>query len=193
VDKLNLKDIVPAERYEKRRNEFRDQIIGLKHQRRVPLGDSISLTFENRETIIFQIQEMIRAEHIRDAEKTQQEIDLYNDLIPGPNELSATLFIEIQEESKIREILTQLRGIDNGRSIYFRMGEERIFGNFEGGRSSEEKLSSVHYVKFPFSQKQAKAFISGETPAVLVSDHPHYRASTELTEPVRAELSKDLV
>lgn len=193
MDTLQLKNIKPLSDYEPIRKEFRERIIALKKRRRVSLGDRMTLVFENRDTILFQIQEMMRVEHIYDDQKIQDELDAYNPLIAGAGELSATLFIEITEPERIKEILDSLQGIDDGRSIYLELGPERIYGRFEKGHSKEDKLSAVHYVRFQFSPEQQAEFRNNATPAALVADHPKYRTRTVLENAVRRELSGDLV
>ena len=193
MDTLQLKDIKPLSEYEGVRKSFRERIIALKKRRRVALGDRITLVFENRDTILFQIQEMMRVEHIYDPAKIQDELDTYNPLIAGPDELSATLFIEITEPERIKEVLVQLRGIDNGRCLLFELGADRIYGRFEEGHSNEEKLSAVHYVRFRFTPEQQAAFHNDQAPAALILDHPHYRARMVLEKEVRRELEGDLL
>src|SRR5215470_102520 len=95
MNKVSLDDIMGISAYEKIRENFRRGIIDLKQKRRVSVGDRVSLVFENRDTVIFQIQEMVRAERIVDLDKIREEIEVYNGLIPDPGELSATLFLEI--------------------------------------------------------------------------------------------------
>ncbi len=191
MDTLRLKDIKPLSEYEAVRKEFRERIITLKKRRRVSLGDRITLVFENRDTILFQIQEMMRVEHIYDPAKLQDELDTYNPLIAGPGELSATLFIEITESERIKEVLDGLQGIDDGRSIFIELGPDRIYGQFEEGHSKEDKLSAVHYVRFRLSLEQQAAFRNDKTPAALVADHPRYRSRTTLDQEARRELSND--
>ncbi|HTN42846.1 MAG TPA: DUF3501 family protein [Nitrospiria bacterium] len=193
MNTLELKDIKPLPEYEAVRKPFRDRIIALKKRRRVPLGERITLVFENRDTVLFQIQEMMRVEHIYDPAKIQDELDTYNPLIAGPGELSATLFIEITEPERIKETLDQLRGIDNGRCLFFEIGADRIDGRFEEGHSNEEKLSAVHYVRFRFTPEQRAAFRNDQVPAALTADHPHYRVRTPLGKDVRHELSEDFL
>jgi len=193
MDTLQLKDIKPLSEYEGVRKSFRERIIALKKRRRVALGDRITLVFENRDTILFQIQEMMRVEHIYDPAKIQDELDTYNPLIAGPDELSATLFIEITEPERIKEVLDQLRGIDNGRCLFLELGADRIYGRFEEGHSNEEKLSAVHYVRFRFTPEQQAAFRNDQASAALSVDHPHYRARTVLEKEVRRELAGDLL
>jgi hypothetical protein len=193
MEKLSLKDLLPLTEYERVREDFRKKIIEIKRRRRIVIGDRISLTFENRQTIKFQIQEMMRAEQMREEDKIEEEIETFNDLIPGKRELSATLFIEIEEQGKIREVLDSLKGIDDGRSLYLQIGDDKIYGIFEEGRSTEEKISSVHYVKFPSSERQAEAFIRGSEPAALIVNHPNYKKAAGITPEVREELAKDLI
>jgi len=191
MESLNLNDIRPLSEYEPVRKVFRDRIIALKKGRRVLLGDRISTVFENRDTILFQIQEMMRVEHIYDPVKIQDELDAYNPLIPGPGELSATLFIEITDSDRIKEILDRLSGIDDGRSVFIDLGSDRIYGRFEAGHSREDKLSAVHYVRFAFSPEQRTLFRDIRIPAALAVDHPHYRARTPLIPEVRHQLAMD--
>jgi len=192
MNPLRMEDIKPLSEYEAVRGEFRERIIALKKRRRVSLGDRITLVFENRDTILFQIQEMMRVEHIYDPAKIQNELDTYNPLIAGPGELSGTLFIEITEPGRIKEILDQLRGIDDGRRLFFEIGADRVDGEFEEGHSNEEKLSAVHYVRFRFSPEERKAFQNDAVPAALIVDHPNYRGRTVLEKEVRRELAGDL-
>jgi Protein of unknown function (DUF3501) len=191
MNTLRLEDIKPLSEYEPVRNAFRERIITMKKDRRVLLGDRISMVFENRETILFQIQEMMRVEHIYDPTKIQDELNAYNPLIPGAGELSATLFIEITDPDQIKEVLDQLSGIDNGRSVFIELGPDPIYGRFEAGHSREDKLSAVHYIRFNFSDEQRTAFQHGAIPAALVVDHPHYSARTILSGETRHHLAMD--
>ena len=102
---IKLGDVVNFFEYEKVREERRHQVIALKARRRVEVGPYLSFVFENRETLLFQIQEMCRAERIIDDAKVQEEIDVYNALLPGPGELSATMFIEIEDMARIKPTL----------------------------------------------------------------------------------------
>ncbi|HEX9144206.1 MAG TPA: DUF3501 family protein, partial [Candidatus Binatia bacterium] len=101
MKKLALEDIMGTAAYQKVRENFRRRIIELKQARRVAVGDKVTLVFENRDTVTFQIQEMVRAENISDLDKIREEIDVYNELIPEPGELSATLFLEIEEQTHL--------------------------------------------------------------------------------------------
>jgi hypothetical protein len=111
MKKIILDDILGFTAYEKVRERFRQEIIEKKQKRRISVGDKVSIVFENRETVIFQIQEMLRAERIADLDKIREEIAVYNELIPNPGELSATLFLEIENQSNLREDLLRFLGI----------------------------------------------------------------------------------
>src|SRR5574342_1085292 len=136
MKKVALEDLVGLAAYEKVREEARQKIIELKKYRRVSVGDKVTLVFENRDTVIFQIQEMMRAEKITDLDKIREEIEVYNELIPGPRELSATLFLEIEDQSQLREELLKFLGIDE--SVYLKVGDDSIHARFEEGRSKED-------------------------------------------------------
>ena len=189
MKKIAVDDILGFAAYEKVRDEFRREIIEKKKLRRVAVGRNISLVFENRDTVIFQIQEMLRAERITDLDKIREEIAVYNELIPNPGELSATLFIEIEDQTHLRDELLKFLGIDE--ALIFKVGEQRIPGRFEEGRSKEDKISAVQYVRFPFSPEARQAFIAG-APAEIVIDHANYRASKVLSAEAQGSLAQDL-
>jgi len=190
MKKIALDDILGFAAYEKVRQQFRDDIIDKKKRRRVAVGEKISIVFENRDTVIFQIQEMLRAERIADLDKIREEIEVYNELIPSPGELSATLFIEIEDQAHLREDLLKFLGIDE--SVYFRVGAHSIQGRFEEGRSKEDKISAVQYVRFSFDPQARQAFLAGER-AELTIDHPNYKARAVLAPDAQQSLAEDLV
>ncbi|MGH7797652.1 MAG: DUF3501 family protein [Candidatus Binatia bacterium] len=190
MNKIILDDILGFSAYEKVRQKFRDDIIEKKKKRRVSVGDRVSIVFENRDTVIFQIQEMVRAERIADLDKIREEIAVYNELIPNPSELSATLFLEIEDQTHLRDELLKFLGIDE--TVSLNVGGRYIPGRFEEGRSKEDKISAVQYVRFPFDSEARQAFVGGEQ-AELVIDHPNYKARTVLASEVRKSLAEDLV
>lgn len=187
---VSLDDITGLGRYEAIRDEFRRRIIQLKRARRVSVGDRVTFVFENFDTVLFQIQEMLRAESIGDLDKVREEIAVYNELIPAPGELSSTMLIEITQEEDIRAELVRLIGIDE--CVRLEVGEHRIAGVFEGGRSKEDKLSAVQYVRFAFDDAARRAFLDPQIAARLVIEHTSYRASTPIDGAVRQSLSLDL-
>ena len=190
MNKIILDDILGFSAYEKIRQKFREEIIETKKKRRIAVGDKVSIVFENRDTVIFQIQEMLRAERISDLDKIREEIAVYNELIPGPGELSATLFIEIEDQSHLRDDLLKFLGIDEAVSL--KVGGHVIPGRFEQGRSKEDKISAVQYVRFPLDTPARQALVSGES-TELVIDHPNYKARTVLADESRRSLAEDMV
>jgi hypothetical protein len=189
MKKIVLDDILGFTAYEKVRQQFRDDIIEKKKRRRVAVGDKVSIVFENRDTVIFQIQEMLRAERIADLDKIREEIAAYNELIPNPGELSATLFLEIEDQTHLRDDLLKFLGIDE--AVFLKVGKSSIQGCFEEGRSKEDKISAVQYVRFPFDSQARQAFVSGER-AELIIDHQNYKARAVLTPEAQQSLAEDL-
>lgn len=190
MNKVVLDDILGFSAYEKVRQKFREEIIEKKKRRRIAIGDRVSMVFENRDTVIFQIQEMLRAERISDLDKIREEIAVYNELIPGSGELSATMFLEIEDQSNLRDDLLKFLGIDEAVSLH--IGDRVIPGHFEEGRSKEDKISAVQYVRFALDDGARRAFLEG-APAALVIDHPNYQARAVLSAESRQSLAEDLV
>ena len=189
--KLTFDDIKDLREYERERDEFRRHILAMKKRRRVQLGDLLTITYENTDTMRFQIQEMARIERMLTDEQIRTELDTYNQLIPEANELSGTLFIEIDDKERLYEWLPKLVGVQRAVSIWLHDGssvpstpedEERL--------TREETTTTVHYLKFRFAPEQVDAFAAG--PARIVVDHPNYNAVVELTEEQRSELVEDL-
>src|SRR5687768_4697081 len=187
--KVAIDDIVGLPGYERIRQDLRRRIIELKQKRRVSLGDRLSLVFENRDTVIFQIQEMLRVENISDLDKIRQEIATYNQLIPDSGELSATLFLEIEDQTHLREELVKFQAIEEAISL--RIAAYRLEARFEPGRSKEDKISAVHYIRFRFDDQALEAFISG-TRTELVIDHRNYQAAVVLQPEIQRSLGEDL-
>ena len=180
------------EEYERVREEYRQRIISLKKWRRISVGDLITLVFENRDTLLFQIQEMLRAEQILASERIHEEVDNYNEQIPGPGELSATLMIEVTDPAQVKPILDRLQGIDRGQTVGIRVGPHLLYGEFEGGRSNEEKISAVHYVRFPIPEQVRALMKDPKTPMQVVVTHPRYQAAQAIPEGMRGSLLGDL-
>lgn len=188
MKKLALEDIMGAAAYQKVRDSLRRRIIELKRARRIAVGDKVTLVFENRDTVSFQVQEMVRAENISDLDKIREEIEVYNELIPKPGELSAALFLEIEDQAHLREELLKFLGIDE--AVYFKVGSHSMHARFEAGHSKEDKISAVQYVKFPFSEEARMALIKGEEAAIVI-DHPNYKARALLDARTRQSLVQD--
>lgn len=163
----------------------------------MPVGPIVTVVFENRDTIRFQVQEMARIEKMATDEQIQGELDVYNPLIPEPGELSATLFVELTDEVALRQWLPALVGVE--RSVVLRLGEGEGSEELRSipETAHEEQLTrpdvtaSVHYVRFALSPPQVERFAAG--PVALGVDHPAYRHETGLGDEVRRELLADLV
>ena len=192
MNPLSPQDLLSAPEYEQQREQFRSQIIALKQRRRISVGPLITLVFENRETLRFQTQEMIRVERIFDAHKVQEELDVYNVLIPGSGELSATLLIEITEQDRMKEWLDVFMGLDHGETVAIRAGTERAFGVFEGGHSHETKISAVHFVRFRPTASMITSFADLHVPVSLTVHHHEYHAEAPVPGSMREEWLQDL-
>lgn len=189
--KLTVDDIADLRAYERERDEFRSHVIALKRRRRIGLGDLLTITFENTDTMRFQVQEMARAEKMLTDAAIEHEVATYNELIPDAGELSGTLFVELTSDALLREWLPKLVGIQ--RAISFEVGGEtvRAIPEDEERLTREDITSTVHYLKFRFSPEQQASFRAPEGIVRIVVDHPEYRAAVELTEEQRAELARD--
>lgn len=190
--KLTLDDLKPLNIYEAMRPAMLQYIIDLRNRRRLPLGDLLTLSFENRDTVLFQIQEMARVENITAPEKLQEELDAYNPLIPEQHTLKATLFIEIPDQAKIKETLDKLLGLDN-HVMCVKIGSEQVFFDFEPGHSKEERISAVHFVSLHLTEEQVKTWRELSEPPVILVNHPNYRAEAALPKLLHSELTQDLL
>ena len=190
--KMKLEDVKDLVAYEKVREEYRRRIIELKKRRRVELGDNVSLVFENTETALSQVQEMVRTERIVDPQAIEFEIGVYNAMIPAPGSLSATLFIEITQEADIRKELDRFIGLDQPGVLFFALEKTgKVSAVFEGGHSKADRIAAVQYVSFPFRPDQIEEFRGGTGDVTLVVQHPRYQAQTALAPEARTELARD--
>jgi hypothetical protein len=190
VNPLTPADLPPLEVFEAEREAMRAAVIVHKVARRVPLGDRVTVLFEDRETIRWQVLEMCRVEGIRDPAGMAQELAVYNELVPGPRELSATLFIEITEPGRIRAELDRLIGLHE--CVALEIGAARLPARFDPRQLEDDRISAVHYLRFALDAEQVAAFLDPATQLALRVDHPHYAARTVLPAAVRASLAVDL-
>ena len=186
----------------------------MKRRRRIAVGPIVTVVFENRDTIRFQIQEMARIEKMASDEQIEGELEVYNPLIPEPGELSATLFVELIDEASLREWLPKLVGVERALRLELVAGElaagELAAGELGAGEEGagvevvpavpqaahaeqltrEDVTASVHYVRFLLGPEQVERFAAG--PVALAVDHPSYRERVTLPDEVRRELLGDL-
>ncbi len=185
-----LEDVMGLERYENERDEIRRRIIALKKHRRIGVGDCVTFVFENHDTVFFQIQEMMRAERTTDLDAIRDELEVYNAMLPRPGGFSATMLIEITVQEEVEARLLDLLGID--QCVSMEIAGHRVPGEFEPGRSREDRLSAVQYVRFEVPPEVGRAFIDDIRPVVLRIDHQNYRASTVIEGEARRSLGNDL-
>jgi len=194
VKRLVLSDVKNLHEYELIRDSWRKDVIAVKAKRRVLLGDIMSLVFECRLTVLNQVQEMCRAERLAKPEAIQQEIDVYNELLPDAGELSATLLVEIIEEARIQPQLDRLLGLSSGRHVWLELNGRRVFARFLEGQGREDRIAAVQYLRFPIGTavRDQEALAAGPDPVILHVDHPGYRARAVLSPEARAEIARDL-
>ncbi len=162
VNKLTRQDLMPLERYATERSAFRSEVMAHKKNRHIALSPNISLIFEDRLTVQYQVQEMLRIERIFEADAIQEELDAYNPLVPDGSNLKATLLLEYPDPAIRAERLGQLAGIEHrfyaeveGFEKGFAIADEDL------GRSTEEKTSAVHFMRFEFSNEAIAALRDG--------------------------------
>lgn len=179
---ITRQDIVPLATYRKGRDEYVRKMIQYKKNRRVNLGPDISVLFENRNTVLFQIQELVNSEDLDDAKEIEEYIDIYSPMLPGEDELSATLFIQSDEQERLTAMLGKLKGIEH--HLYLQVGVEKVQAVFEEEHDDREVTTSVHYLKFPLTGT-AKAYIANASAEhaqlKLVLDHPNLHVEAPLS------------
>ena len=191
-----MKPIVPAdvfgpEVYAGVRDDYRRRIIEYKEQRRIEVGDRVFLVFENRRTLLFQIEEILRAEKISEPAQVAEEIELYNQLLPTADSLSATLFLAVprDQESDRRAQLDRFIGLDE--HVILHVGPHAIRAEFEPGRSTEDRISAVQYTRYRLSAEAIAALRTPGTEVTVEIDHPVYRHRALASEAMRASLASD--
>ncbi len=189
---LRLSDIADVRAYERDRDDAVRRIIELKKRRRVSVGPFVTIIFENRETIRFQIQEMARVEKLTSDEAIEGELRAYNALIPEPGTLSATLFIELTSDQGLREWLPRLVGIERAIELHF--GDTTVSclpeDEHESRLTREEVTAAVHYIRWELDADQVEQFADGAV--TLRVAHEHYDHSQILPAETVAELLTDL-
>jgi len=188
--KVDPSEILDLTAYEKIRPAFLEKTIERKRARRIHVGAALCFLFENRDTVIFQIQEMTRAERTVDEKAIAEEVAVYNELVPGEGELSATLMIEIPDRASIRPQLDRLIGIDE--HVFMDIGDETVKATFDEKQFEEDRISAVQYIRFPLGKELAARFRDPSVPVALRVDHPNYSGRTPIEGESRASLAADL-
>ena len=184
--------LLSLEAYARERNAFRARVMEHKKLRTVHLGDHLTLLFEDELTIRYQVQEMLRIERIFEEAGIQGELDAYNPLVPDGTNWKATMLIEYPDVDQRKRMLERLKGIE--REVWVQVqgftGVHAI-ADEDLERETEEKTSSVHFLRFELTPEMCLALGKGAGLAVGV-DHPEYRARIELAPDVRAALAADV-
>ena len=190
---LTPDDLYSLEEYAKIRNDFRAKVMEHKMTRRVPIGPNATLYFEDRLTMQYQIQEMLRIERIFEAAGINDELEAYNPLIPDGSNWKATFMVEFPDVEERRAMLGQLIGIED--KVYVQVeGFERVFAiaDEDLDRSDEQKTSAVHFMRFELSAEAVDALKSGASLAAGI-DHENYQVEiSPLPENIRQSLIGDL-
>ena len=171
------------------REDFRRSIMERKRDRRVEVGDRVTLVFENRDTLRFQIEEMLRAESITTEAGIQAELDVYNSIMPDATSLSATLFLEIPRSEDAKVALPRFVGLDE--HVTLEIGEHRVRAAFEPGRQEADRISAVQYTRYPLTDDVLAALRTPGTPVAVAIDHPNYTRRVVVSDRVRASLAAD--
>lgn len=183
---VDFSEIKPVAEYERIRDGWRPSIMSLKDRRRVRVGDHLTFLFENRETVLYQIQEMMRVERITGETEIRHELKTYNELIPAQGELSACLLIEYETPEERAVKLRELMGLD--KHIWFEVAGARALARFDDRQIGDTRISSVQYLKWTLTPEMQSGWSAGARIAV---DHPYYHVTRELSAAELEELSRD--
>jgi hypothetical protein len=179
---VKREEILDYMTYGEQRDAIRREAMKQKEARRIHLGDYLTFLFENRVTVRYQIQEMVRVEQIVKESDIEHEIETYNELLGGPGELGCTLMIEIDDPDQRDGRLSQWLELPNHLYAKLESGK-KAYARFDARQVGESRLSSVQYMRFN---------TEGETPVALGADHPQLSPEVQLTNSQRQALTEDL-
>lgn len=190
---IQRSEIQEAAAYERVRADMRRAVIDLKRRRRIQAGPRITLVFHSRETLLYQLQERLRAERVDEDAATIREIPIVNEILPAPGGLSAELYIEIADRAKIREEMERFAGLDRGEHLWFDLGDAgKSVARFSHDPEVTADWACVHSVQFLLGQAGARWFRDPAKEVVLFVEHPGYTASVPVEGTVRSALAEDL-
>lgn len=187
--KMTRADVLNIAEYEKIRPEYRARIIAEKAKRRIQVGPFFTLLFENFATMLYQVQEMMRAERIVHDHAIQAELDVYNELVPDLNEVSFSLLIEINDIAKRQNFLALI--VDLAEHTFLQTNGKKILATFDSRQGSATQLSSVQYVKIKLTPSALKALQNPASEVKIVFAHPYYSHHYLLTAELKALLWAD--
>jgi len=188
VRAVEIAEIKNIAEYELERESWRPRVMALKERRRIRVGGHLTFLFENRETVRYQVQEMMRIERIVKPQDIAHELETYNELIPGPNELSASLLLEYESPEERQVRLRELLGLERHVWLQVQGAPPRILARFDTRQIATDRISAVQYIKFGLSETQVRNWENG---AALAIDHPHYQAERQLSREELRELAED--
>ncbi len=189
--KLQISDLLSLEQYDKQRETIKKEVIEHKKKRTLTIGENIVLIFEDFLTIKYQVQEMLRIEKIYTENEIQEEIDAYNPLIPDGNNFKATMLIMFPDVEERKKMLFELHDIEN--TVWISFGAIKVFAHADEDldRSTNEKTSAVHFLRFQLDQEQITDFLSSQVIEVGL-DHPKYCKKVKINSHTRSNLVCDL-
>lgn len=192
MKRLTHEDLYSLEKYAQMRTQMRAQVLEHKKPRAVAIGSNATLYFEDRLTMQYQIQEMLRVERVFEREGIEDELNAYNPMIPDGTNLKATFMLEYGDETERRAALVELKGVED--RVWMQVqGLDKVWAISDEDleRTNEEKTSAVHFLRFEFSPAMISALNKGAALSVGI-DHAAYRYDVSpLASPVRAALMKD--
>jgi uncharacterized protein DUF3501 len=192
MNKLSPEDLLSLEAYHKERTRMRAEVMAHKRNRQVGIGPNVTLYFEDRLTMRYQVQEMLRVERIFETEAIVEELQSYNPLIPDGTNLKATMMLEYPDVAERRAALAKLGGIEH--AVYVEVGTlGRVFAYADEDlpRTEADKTAAVHFVRFELDVNMCAALKAGSVLKLGV-DHAQYRHEVEASAAVRASLAADL-
>lgn len=192
MSKLRAADLMGLEEYHKARPEFRERVLAHKRDRQVAVGPNATLYFEDRLTIQYQVQEMLRIERIFESEAIEEELAAYVPLIPDGTNLKATFMVEFPDQEERRRQLARLVGVED--KVFLQVaGFDRVYAIADEDleRATEEKTSAVHFLRFELAPPMREALKGGAGLDIGI-DHPNYPYSVDVPEPTRDALTADL-
>lgn len=191
MKKVDRSEVLSLGAYEEIRPHFRARMIEVKQRRRLSVGAHMSIVFENHDTMLLQVQEMLRTERITDEAAIAHELETYNELVPAPGNLSATLFIEYDDAPERTAMLAKFATLRT--AVHLVVGEKRFTAQFATHHGEEmDRLPAVNYLKFEVGSGVSAQLKDAAVPARFEVSHPDYSTKVDLPKELRLELARDL-